>query len=244
MIEPVDHIRQFRKDAARRHRGPVDQNDQKAQIAGGGQLCCGTGTTGILGHDQINVMRAHQGPVADHIKGTAGHMDLSLRQRQRPVGRVDKAQQVMMLGPRCKNVEVLFADGQKHPCGAVRQFRHGGFGVRYRTPVIARPGAPRCPFERGQPHLRFSAGDHRIAAHLGGEWMGCIDHMGDPVITQISRQTRWSAKPAHAHGQGLGHGGRCPTRVREHRISATISQAPCKGRGFAGATQDEDAGHV
>ncbi len=106
MTQPVHHRLHPAKGQARRGGRAVDQDHRQAQGAGGVQLRLGPRAARVLGDDVGDPMVAQQGGIARNVEGAAGDDGRGAGQGQGPLGRVDKPQEVMVLGAGRKGASV------------------------------------------------------------------------------------------------------------------------------------------
>lgn len=244
MREPGQNLCHSAQNGAFRHLGSVDHDDRQAKVACGSQLGRGPGPTGILGHDMGDPMLTHQRRICIDVKRPAGNFDGGIGQRQRGLGRIDEAQQIVMLGLARKRGEVLFANRQKHPCAVLRQRLHSLFNTAHVNPDIPRPRLPGRPFKGAERHPSRPAGQHGMGAHLRGKRMGGIDHMSDLFGRKIALQTINAAKAADPHRQGLPHWLGRASRIGKDRILSALCQDTGQLRRLSCAAQKKDACHV
>jgi len=139
---------------------------------------------------------------------------------------------------------VLAPDGQEHTRRRGGQSRHRRVDVAHVPPPVARLCRPRGPLQREQGQAGRGAGQYGMAAHLGGEGMGCVHHMRDALGRQPGLQTGHTAKAADTHGDRLGQRRVDTPGIRKNGIDAGLGQGARQLAGLAGATQHEDARHV
>lgn len=243
MIEPVQDILKPCADGARRHLGPVDHHHREVKRARSLELGPCAGATRILGNQQVDAMPLHQHLIVDGGKRSTRNHHLYIRKRQRHLGRINQADQVVMLRSRGEIREVLLADGQKNALGVVRQGLDSTVDIRDVLPPITRTSLPRRALERHQGNAVFGAGPHRMGAHLRGKGMRGVDDRGDAFGAQIVLQSLDTAKAANPRRQGLRHRVGSPARIGKHRVIAAFRQGPRQLRCFAGTAQNKDTWH-
>ena len=247
MPKPAHNLVHCAKNRSGGHSGPIDHDNRQAQPAGCDQLGLCPNATGIFGHNVGHPMLAHQGLILCRLKGTAGNDDRGLGQRQVPFRFIDQTQKIMVLGRRGKEVEILFTNGQKHPCGFIgqdisRRRERGDMG-----PVVGHACLPRGPLQRTQrrPHLGTSR--HRIPAHLGRKWMCGVNHMGHALPADIVNKPSGATEPTQPLTQRLRCRARGPAGIRKygltpgHRMRSKLLR---QLRGFRGSAEKKDVLHV
>lgn len=225
MTQPVQNLHDLCEFNPLRQGWTVDHQNRQAKCAGRIQLGASTRTSCVLGHNQLRAMALHQRAVVGFGKRPSGHDHIGIGQGQID-RRIHQSQQVMMLWLGGKIPKMHPANGEKHALGRTgkRVDRSGHIG--HLLPSVTGLRDPRRARQGRQRDLRFTARLNRIPAHPGRKGMGGIDHMRHPVVTDISGQTCDTAKPAHAHGQGLPARVLHTTRVRIDRRN------PLFGHGF------------
>jgi len=243
MTKPGHHIGDLRKDPARRQGGPVDQDDRQAQNARGFQFGGGACATGVLGDDMADAMFAQQGKIAGQIKGATGDDGGGIGQGQGAFGRINQAQQVMVLWLGGKGRKRLFADGQKHPRRAVGQGGDRGRDVGNVGPAVTGLSLPRRALQHRQRHIRLGAGRNGIAAHLRGERVGGVNDMADAFRLEIGHQPRHPAKAADPDRQRLRHRRGGTACIGIDRFHPRAGKGAGQQAGLGGAAQKKDACH-
>ena len=123
------------------------------------------------------------------------------------------------------------------------QVTETGFKVGDVGPVVLRSGGPRRAFKGDQGRVGFGAGGDGIRAHLRGERVGRVDHMGDGFGLDVGLEAFGAAKAAHADRQGLGDRGFGTAGVGIDGVHLRLRQDAGHVRGFGCSAQDEDARH-
>ena len=155
---------------------------------------------GVLGDDDLGSVLLHQGGIACHVEGPARHDHIGLGNGRGPVGGVDQPEQVVVLRLGREGVEMLATDGQEHalrracPAPQRRPAMSGTWVQRSPSPGIQ--GA-RSSAISGVPV--GGAGGDGVGAHLRGEGVRGVDHMGDafrPEDRRAAPPPRQSRRPA------------------------------------------------
>jgi len=240
MTEPRQNLRHRCQDVPGRQGWPVDHYDGYPQSAGGQYFgLCPTAAC-VFGDDMGDVMIAQEARVTVHIKRAARDDDAGLRQGQ--CGRrINKAQQVMVLGFGGEGAEVLLANGEEHVCCGIRQGSYGRGDIGNVGPIITLLGVPRRAFKGQELHATRKAGINGIPAHPGCKGVGGIDDMGDAVGLHIVTQARHTAEAADARGQRLRHGVGGAPCIGKHRVHALRREGCGKTGCFGGSPQQEKA---
>lgn len=221
----------------------VDQDHRKGKVAGGGQLGFGPGAPGVLGDDDVDAVVLQQRKVAFGGEGAARDDGMGVGQGQRFGRRVDKAQKVVVLRGLGEKAKVLATDGEEDPARGLAKGGNRGFKVGDVGPVVLRSGGPRRAFKGDQGRVGFGAGGDGIRAHLRGERVGRVDHMGDGFGLDVGLEAFGAAKAADADGQRLGDRGLGATGVGIDSIHPRLSQGAGHLCGFGRSAQKKDARH-
>ena len=224
------------------HKGAVDQDDGQGQGAGSVQLGARSGAASVFGDDMGDAVGLQQVKVALQCKRAARDKGCGLRQGQ-GCGVIDQPQKVMMLRFYGEIFQVLSPDCQEHAGGIIGQCRDRTRHVGHKMPKVALRCLPRGAFKGDKRGFGQGCGLHRVAAHLGGEGMGCVDEMGDGVLVQVIHQPRHPAKAADPLQQGLAQGPFGATGVGKNRVNPLICQGFRQIRRLGCATKQKDAGH-
>lgn len=244
MREPAHHLICAGKALTAGQRGAVDQDDREAERACGVNLGARACAAAVFGDDERYALIAQKREIAFIGERAAGDDGLGAWKGQRRIGRIDEANEVVVLGPRGKAGDMLFSDGEKDACGRSGQRGNSGVDIGHALPPVALGGLPRRALKRGQSDARFGAGFGGVVAHLGGKRMGGVNHMGDVFVLQVGREAFRPAKPAKTRGQRLRLGRACAARVGKDGIGTALEQCAGKGAGFGCAAKKENARHV
>jgi len=212
MSDPVKDVRHIVNFVMGWTDWPVDHQDGDTKPPRRGDLCVGTCATSIFRHDQLNPVAFHKGAVCGFREWATVDNDMCLGKRQRPGGRIDQPEQVAVLrvgrkglqmhAPHCKH------DAHPRPI----KCRHRARDVGHPLPIVAGYGPPFRSGQRDQRHTSPGARRNSIAAHLHGERVGCVDHVGDPGIQQVAHKALNPAKATHPLRQGRAQGPLNPPR--------------------------------
>jgi len=220
---------------------PVCHNHGQPQGARGVELRARTGAACVLGDNKGDRVFAQQALVAFLVEGSSGEEHRGVRQGQGCVRRIDQAQHIVVLWLGGKEVELLFANRQKHPCGRVRQRARQGLHIGHKRPVVTGLRYPSRTFKTDQCSARLSAGRRRVLAHAAGKGMGGVDHMGDPLCLQKRAQPRRTAKPTDPHRDRLGDRCICAARVGIEAVDTCLRQRARQLSGLGCTPQKKDA---
>lgn len=243
MIQPVQDILKPRAGGTLWYSRPVDHHNSQTERTRSVQFGPCASATGILRHDEVNPVFAHQRLVFIRLKWPTGDHDIDIFKGQRSFGGINEADQVMMVRLRGKIRQVLLANRQKNALRVTRQGRDGTGDIRDMLPLVALPGLPRRALERRQWNAAPRAGLHGIGAHLRGKGMRGVDDCRNVFAAQIGHKTIHTAKATDTCGQRLCDGRQGAPGIGEHRVVAAVGQGPRQARGFACAAQNKDTWH-
>jgi hypothetical protein len=244
MTEPLHYLGNALRPRPVGQFRPLDHDDRQAKFARSIDLgSCGC-SAGVAGDDPFDPAGAHHFQLALKREWSARHDDVGIRERQRPIRRIDKPQSVGVLRFGAEGGDVLPADCEKHASALEGQRHRSGSDIRHIDPIVAgRPG-PWRTLKRDQPCSGESTRQNRVAAHLGCEGMGCIDDMRDCFATNVFGKTVRSAETAGTRRQLLpGRGARAST-VGIGRVKPGPRDSIRKQMSIARSAQDEGAYHA
>ena len=217
-------------------------DDGKAERARGIDLGTRAISAGIAGDDPFNAARLYHLQLSAECERPTRQDEFGIK-RQRALGWIDEPQRVCMHRPRAEGRDMLPPDGEKHPGAVCWQSRHCGGDIGNLDPVVSRRSGPGCAFERNQPSSGFSTRRNRVAAHLGGEWMRCVNHIRDALATDVVGKAARAAKAADTGRQWLIGRGAGTTAVGIDRVVSCARHPVRKQIGVGGSAQNEGAYH-
>lgn len=243
ILDPGHHLLDPLGCGAGRDRGPVDHDDRQAKESCSNDLGTRALATGVLGDDMSDGMLAQQREVIFSREWSARDDGRRSEQGQRGGGRIDKAQQVMVLRTVREIGKVHSADGQEDARRGFGQGAGGGRNVRDLGPAVAVQWRPGFAFQRDQRRVGHRCRRDGIRAHLRGEGMGRVDQMRDGFRPQVCRQPPRTAEAADADRQRLGSGRFGSSGVGQDCVQTCPGKRGCKAGGIGGAAQNKDARH-
>lgn len=220
--------------------GPVNQPDGQAQLSRRVEFRPRTTAACVFGDDEPASMAAQQGEIMGKVERAARDFQRYIRQGQRGFGRINEAQQIIVLRPAGKITQMQATNGEKDaPRGAAQTCRGGG-EVWKAGPVIARTGLPGRAHQAKERRSRCPRGLMRVAADLCGKGMRGVDQMCNAVLLQIQGKAPGTAKAARPdrdrlscrvpRSAGIGQG------CRDSGLSHQACQLTCLG----GSAQDQE----
>lgn len=218
----------------------VDHQDRQAKRAGGVDFGFGPSPTCVFADDAINRVGLEQRDVVSGFERPTRHSHGVLRQARRFAGRINQAQDVVMLRLGSKSLQMHATKGQHDAFGGCIQRGNGGVDVRHVVPVIPRFSLPRRTCQGGQWRSRFGAGVKRVPAHLCGKRVCGINDMADVMVADVTRKTLCPAKPTVAHGHGLLARVGDAACVAERGTDALISYGLRKRAGLCRAAKNKE----
>ena len=153
----------------------------------------------VLAHQPIDTLIAQDGKLAVNAEWAACGEDLHTVQGGWEIGRIDHADDVVMLRFGGERNERLPADGEQDALGSLGQSRRGGFEIGDFCPAIAGDRLPGRPLKRDEGYAGGLGGGHSIGADAGSERMRGIDQDVDAKGAQMSSQPRRAAKAPDTH---------------------------------------------
>lgn len=243
MSEKHHNIRHVPDNAAGRRARPVDQDHRDPELARGIELCPRAAAARVLGDDMGDAVILQQRAIASFGERAARDHCNNIGQRQRTFGRVDQAQEVMVLRLRGETREVLLADGKEYAGRDLGQGGDGGLKIRNMGPVISVACLPRRAFIGAKRRAGFCASRDSVPAHLGREGMRRVDDVGYALGPQVVGKPLGAAEAADAGRQRLRDRRLCASSVGKNRVDAAFREMAGKVGGLGCSAQKKDAGH-
>lgn len=239
MTQPVQHLRTGLNLAPAGHDGTLDHDDRDLQCARGVNLGPRRRPPGILGHDHLNPVIPQKREVGLVPKRTAVENNVMVRQVWRDLRGVDQTQQIVMLWLRRKGRKVQTPQGQHDALRRGAKSVNGLRNICHSRPKITSLLHPGRSGQRDQWRSRCSTSLRGVAAHLCGEGMGRVNHMGGVAFAQKPNQTVNSAKSAYAGRKWLSLGAGHAPGIGKDTLFARSSQIMRQGRAIGGSAQNE-----
>lgn len=221
------------------HSRTVDHNDRQAQLPGGMYLGLSARSACVLRHDQFNRVATHQSKITVDCERPAIHDHSGLGQRQRAFGRIDKAQEVLMLRIGRKGIELHSANSQHDARRRSVQSRNGSGNIWHRLPNVLGRRLPGRAHQRGKRHVELCAGHKGVLAHLARKRVRGVNDMARSRVTQVAFEPLNAAKSAHTHRQWLPFGPVHTPGQRERRGYTGLGHSVAKSGRLSGSTQDQ-----
>ena len=239
--DPIHCVGQAAHCCTRGNDRAINHDDGKAKRARCGDLGHGAFAARVLGNDDVDGMVTQQISVAGHGERSACDGQGGVWQGQGCGRRIDKAEQVVMLGLAGECVQMLPPDGKKYLLWLGTKGKGCGSKVWHMRPAVSRRRQPRCAFQRQQGDARGVGGKNGICADLGREGMRGVNDVGNRLGRDIGLQAYNAAKAADTGRQGLGHGQFGAASVGIDGIGVVIMQGAGQKASFARAAQKKDA---
>ncbi|SHJ72585.1 hypothetical protein SAMN05444000_11252 [Shimia gijangensis] len=244
-FQPVKHTFNRRHVIAGGQVRPVDHHNRQAQGACSVQLGLGTGPACVFADHHVDVVLFEQRSVANDAKRATRHHDRVMRHRRCNLGRINKPQDIMVLGLRGKGIHMKATQRQHDALGRTIKGCNGACHVRHMAPVVSGLSTPRRARQCQQRRACLPTGMKRIPAHLRGKRVCGVNHMGDVMVAQVGGQSVDPAKAPDTMGNGLRTRGFNAPCIRKGRLNAPLGQGPRQGGGFGCAAKNKEVGtHV
>ena len=222
--------------------GAIDHDNRHSKCARGGQFGIGATAAGVLGDDEGDTMIAQQGEVIGRFKRATGD-DGRRKRKDRRRGWINEAQQVVVMRGGGEQRQGLATDGEEDAGGGQGQVVYRFFKALHDGPFVALLRLPDRTLKGGEGQGKGHTCGSSVMAHLRGEGMGCVDHMRDLLVGQISNQALYAAKAADPLGQGLRHGVGGATRIGKDSVDPSRGKGTGQQAGFGCAAEQKDALH-
>jgi len=241
MSEPLHDLRHAFHPQPIGQLRPPDHDDRQFELTRRVDLGTRTFASGVAGDDPFDPPDAHQVQFAGQREGSARDDQIGIRQRQRTSRSIDESERVGMLRLRRERRDMLPSDSEEDIRPRVRQRIYGGCDVLHIDPQIVRRFDPRLALQHNQGRCRHRAGSQRVAADLGCERMGRIDHMREFVVPDHVGKPVGAAETANAGRQRLIDRHLRSTGIGIDRVDPFSRDSSRQQIGFARSAQNEDA---
>lgn len=215
-MKPGEDFRRIRDGFCGWQQGAVDQPDRQVERARGLEFRIRALAAGVLGDDQIAAMPPQKREVAGEIKGAACDLNRDAGQGQRRLGRIDKAQKIVMLRLAGEDRQMQPSDGEKHPARCRPEPQGGGFEIGEACPVITGRGRPGRAHQPDQGRAGQGRRHMGVMAHLRGKRMRGVDQMGDLMLAYPGGKPLSAAETAGSDRDGLGARRLCPASIGQY----------------------------
>ena len=218
--------------------GAGDDDDRNAEAGGGGEFGHGRRAAGVLGHHDLYAVLLQQGAFGGFVVGAAGGQHEGAGRGGG--GRVDRAEDVVVLRRRGEWREVFLADGEEDAAG-YRAERVGGFldGGDF-MPGRAGGAGPGGAVYRQQRRPGLGGGGGGVVGHLRGEGVGGVEQGVDLVLAEVGGQAVDAAEAADAAGDRLRDGVAGAAGERQGRVPRAVGERAGQAGSFGGAAEDQD----
>lgn len=245
VCQPLEHALNRRHFATLGQFGPINHHNRQTERAGSAQFGFGPCPASVLADHHVDGLRAEQRSVTGNRERPARHNHAMMRQCGRRFRRIDKAQDVMVLGLGREVIHMQAPKRQHHAFGRSRKRSDCSGHVRNMAPVIAHARLPFRSRQSQQGHLAHATGMKRVPAHLRGKRVSGINHMGDVMIAQISGQTVCSTKAPDTLRDRLLTRSVDPARIGIRRLHTAFGQSLREKAGLGCAAKNKEVGiHV
>lgn len=241
MTEPAHHFVRASGPQLIRQLRPLDHDDGQFQFTRRIDLGARAFPAGVAGDDPFDSPRTHQIEFTGKRERPARDDQIGIRQRQRTSRGIDEAERVGVLRFACERRDMLPADGEEDIRPRLRQCNHGGRHIRNLDPAIAGRFDPWRALQRNQRRCRCVTRRNRVAADLGCERMGCIDHMREFVLPDDIGKSVSAAEAADTRRQRLIDRDLRSAGIGIDRVDPRSRDSSRQRIGFARSAQDEDA---
>ncbi len=238
--EPVQHLIRRGAFGAWRQVRTVDHQNRNVQRAGRMDFGNRPLPAGIFADQQLDPLILEEFQIVFQRKGAACHGDRVMWHQRRHVGRINDAQNVVMLRLGRESVHVQAPKGQHDALCGSRQSGNRAVDIRHMFPTVQRVSLPRWSGKRRKGRVCLGAGFVGVPAHLRGKGMGGVDHMGEGVLPDVGRQAFWAAKAPFAGRQRLRFGAAHASCIAEGGTQPLIGYGLRKGAGLGCAAKNKE----
>ncbi len=225
----------------RRNEGALDHNDGKAKRARGLDLGNRSLASRIFRQNRFDAALAKQENIVLRCERPACPDYDDARQAERCCRRVDQPDDVGMLRRGLKLSKSEAANGAEDRARFLAERRNRRSHIRNDGPVVFRLTFPGGPFDGEERRTGDRSRGDGVSAHLGREWVGCVDEDIDLPVPQIADKPLNPAKAAASHRNGLGARSRCPSGKGESCLETAVpGEQPCERARFRGASEEKN----
>lgn len=239
MMDPRDHVVDAVGFVAGRNMRSVDHQHRQFQFARGIDFRTRACSAGILRHDQINAMVCQKSAVKGLVKRPARDYDVVIWQGRNSFGRIDKAQQIVMLRGFRKGRDVGATNRKEDAFGFGINGLHGAFGVSGVGPKVRVGGLPRRTRQGDQRQVCTFGCRDGVLADGGGEGVRGVDDVRDVLVLGICRKAVRAAKTADANWDRLRIWSGDTARIRQRCGQSKGGDLVGQRAGFGGAAKDQ-----
>jgi hypothetical protein len=220
----------------------LDHDDWKAKRARCYYLGVGRIGAGILGNDNIDGVSADEGDLGLWLERPALLNQLGAWRQRIRRGRLDRADEVAVLGCCAKRADLLAPNREKDAPRPVSERGHCLVRVGNTDPLVVVLLPPRRSHVREERDSRDTRRGDGVRRDARCERVRCVDDCLDGVLLHPLHETIHAAKTAAAR-RDRRHAWRSRTAgERQRRGEARISgEAPSQLGRFASAAENEDA---
>lgn len=244
----IDHGKQFQDACRRRHcrqNRPADHHHLDTKRSCRGDLAVGRLATAVLGNDDVDTVLDQQTTLIRLVEGPASQQIVDMGNAERRLDRVDAAQEIVVLGSRFENTNVLAPKRQENtPSGATE--RNGSIC----SIVHFRPAVTLLPFPAGAAqsqdrHTGKPRGFGGIVGNARRIGMRRIDQKIGLYTLQVGCKAFGAAEAADPRRHLLGNRVfRAPCQRKGQVDVGSCRQPTGQLPGLYGSAQDENAvGH-
>jgi hypothetical protein len=240
-LQPIHDVVDGVSRVPNRHGRPVDEDDGHRKSASRIQFGPRASAASVFGNDVVDLEALEKLKIALHCKGSTSEDDFGVGQSQFSGWPINDPQQIKMLRFGRERGERLFADREKDAGWMIWQRYYGSGNIGCAVPPIAGAWFPSGTLEGDQLRVGLGASAHRVTAHLGGKWMGRIDHVRDAFVAQKGNEARDTTEPPDTGRERLADGSSRAPCIRENARDGSAAQGARQLTCFGRAAQQEDA---
>lgn len=240
MSQPIENLRDVVEFGAIRLGRPINHQDRQTKGPRRADLGVSAGSACVFRNDKPDAVARHQGAVGRCIKRAAANDDLGLGERQGLAWRIDEPEQIAVLRVRCELGQMHATHRQHDMQARPVECGHRTGNVGHPLPAVTWDLLPLRPRQCDKRDLGQRAGGDGVAAHLNGEWMCGIDHVGDPFPADVLGKPFDAAETADPLRQGLAHRPFDPSCIGHHALHLALGHGPGERRCFGRSGEDQE----
>jgi len=208
----------------------TDQHNFKSQRPGRVEFSTRSLSATILGDDDLYLGLAHQVQFVIKTEWAACQQHLKPGQVRAGIRRIDRANQIIMLGRSIEGSKLQSANGQKNTSRSVADPKCCALGIDKTAPAVTGLGSPGRAAKYCDRNLREFCRRRGVRGNLFGKGVGRIDHRVYGFFAEEIRKTLKATEAADTIANLREYGRFRPSCKRKNRIETGITAQPCGKR--------------
>jgi hypothetical protein len=184
----------------RRQRRSCDHHDRDLQLTRRMDLGMCRLTARVLADDNVNTLRPHERQLVVETKWSSAQDQLGIRWQTILLRRVDRTDEIAMLGCRPEGRDLGSSNSEKHSPRLWSKRCHRSIRVGHLAPVITRRSHPSRTLQPQQRHVQRVGSNYGICRNARGVGMGRVDDCFDHLTAHPIDEAFGAPKASDARG--------------------------------------------